>query len=227
MASSSTVESLGWDFNSFFRAEYPEKDDNPSGRIRRSPGRRVYVCLHCPARWSNGWKGNCLGHARSRHRELIRANELSQHSTQPLDSLATFKPFDSALRSVFNAQRYSGAIVELLTRHRIPFSSVAWNAMKSLALACNPAIEDCLITSRDRALNLVKANYEMYTTKLRALIQHSESMVHISTDLWTTPHRHALLAVCAQWVDRDFKLRKALLGLPECQFSHSGGTRQP
>src|SRR5260370_39816248 len=34
-----------------------------------------------------------------------------------------------------------------------------------------------------------------------------------------------MLAVCAQWVDRDFKLRKALLGLPECQFSHSGETQ--
>ena len=47
-------------------------------------------------------------------------------------------------------------------------------------------------------------------------------MIYFSTDLWTSPHRHGMLAVCAQWVDDSFKLRKALLGLPECQFSHSG-----
>jgi len=31
-----------------------------------------------------------------------------------------------------------------------------------------------------------------------------------------------MLAVCAQWVDYNHTLRKALLGLPECPFSHSG-----
>ena len=110
----------------------------------------------------------------------------------------------------------------LLTRRRIPFSSVTWDEMKSLALACNPAIEDCLITSRKRAMKIIDANYGLYSSNLRDLIRESQSMIHISTDLWTSPHRHAMLAVCAQWVDHDYKLRKALLGLPECQFSHSG-----
>lgn len=31
-----------------------------------------------------------------------------------------------------------------------------------------------------------------------------------------------MLAVCAQWADRDYQLRKALLGLPELRDSHSG-----
>lgn len=31
-----------------------------------------------------------------------------------------------------------------------------------------------------------------------------------------------MLAVCAQWVDQDHQLRKALLGLPECPNNHSG-----
>jgi hypothetical protein len=94
--------------------------------------------------------------------------------------------------------------------------------MKSLALACNPAIEDCLITSRDQAMKIINSNYGLYASQLRDLIQGSQSMIHISTDLWTSPHRHAMLAVCAQWVDYNYALRKALLGLPECPFSHSG-----
>ncbi|KAI0603786.1 hypothetical protein TUN205_11975, partial [Pyrenophora tritici-repentis] len=48
------------------------------------------------------------------------------------------------------------------------------------------------------------------------------SPIHISTDLWTSPFRSSLLAVCAQWVDHEYKLQKALLGLPECRYSHSG-----
>ncbi|KFA54527.1 hypothetical protein S40293_09905 [Stachybotrys chartarum IBT 40293] len=50
----------------------------------------------------------------------------------------------------------------------------------------------------------------------------ASSPIHISTDLWTSPHRHALLAVCAQWVDQDDQLQKALLRLPECRDNHSG-----
>ncbi|KAH7471703.1 hypothetical protein FOMA001_g13695 [Fusarium oxysporum f. sp. matthiolae] len=194
------IERLGWDFYSFFRVEYPEKNKTQTGRVRKSYGRREY--------------------------QLIQANETSQNSQQstqpPIDSYMTFQPSDSALRNVFNAQRYTEAIVGLLTRRRVPFSSVTWDEMKSLALACNPAIEDCLITSRDQAMKIINANYVLYASQLRDLIQGSQSMIHISTYLWTSPHRHAMLAVCAQWVDYNYALRKALLGLPECPFSHSG-----
>jgi hypothetical protein len=31
-----------------------------------------------------------------------------------------------------------------------------------------------------------------------------------------------MLAICAQWVDQDYLLQKALLGLPECRYSHAG-----
>jgi hypothetical protein len=94
--------------------------------------------------------------------------------------------------------------------------------MKSLALACNPAIEDCLITGHHQAMKIINANYGLYVSQPRDLFQGSQSMIHISTDLWTSPHRHAILAVCAQWVDYNYALRKPLLGLPECPFSHSG-----
>ena len=29
-----------------------------------------------------------------------------------------------------------------------------------------------------------------------------------------------MLAICAQWVDKDYILRKALIGLPECRHNH-------
>ncbi|KAG6990379.1 hypothetical protein FocnCong_v019917 [Fusarium oxysporum f. sp. conglutinans] len=219
------IERLGWDIYSFFRVEYPEKNKTQIGRVRKSYGRREYVCLHCSTRWSNGYTSNAITHAQNRHRQLIQASETSQNSqqsTQPsIHSYIAFQPSDSALRNVFNAQRYIEAIVGLLTRRRVPFSSVTWDEMKSLALACNPAIEDCLITSRDQAMKIINANYGLYASQLRDLIQGSQSMIHISTDLWTSPHRHAMLAVCAQWVDYNYTLRKALLGLPECPFSHS------
>jgi hypothetical protein len=142
-----------------------------------------------------------------------------------LDTYMNHRVSESTLRNVFNAQQYTDAVLGLLTRRRVPFSAVEWDEMKSLALACNPAIEDCLITNRRRAHKIINANYALYIDQLKGLLQHSVSMIHISTDLWTSPHRHAMLAVCAQWVDKDYRLRKALLGLPECRHSHNGETQ--
>jgi hypothetical protein len=112
--------------------------------------------------------------------------------------------------------------VGLLTRRRLPLTAVEWNELKDLALACNPAIGDLLITSRRTMARLIAANYDLYIEKLKDSLSTAPSQIHISSDLWTSPHRHALLAVCAQWVDSNYKLQKALLGLPECRFTHSG-----
>jgi len=88
-----------------------------------------------------------------------------------MDSFVDFRASDSTLRNAFNEQSYTEAIVGLLTRRRIPFSAVVWDEMKQLALACNPAIEDLLITSRPRAMKIIDSNYELYVDQLMELIQ--------------------------------------------------------
>ncbi|KID86969.1 Ribonuclease H-like protein, partial [Metarhizium majus ARSEF 297] len=135
-----------------------------------------------------------------------------------------FVPITSqnSLRNSFNQQAYREAIVGLLTRRRMPFSAVEWSEMKDLALACNPAVEDLLITSRRTAVRYIASNYRLYQGQIKEGLATSISPIHISSDLWTSPHRHSLLAICAQWVDSDGRLQKALLGLPECRYSHSG-----
>ncbi|EJP60725.1 metalloreductase transmembrane component [Beauveria bassiana ARSEF 2860] len=40
--------------------------------------------------------------------------------------------------------------------------------------------------------------------------------------MWTSPARRGHLAICVQWVDGGYKLRKALLGLPQVAHSQSG-----
>ncbi|KAI7768429.1 hypothetical protein LZL87_013687 [Fusarium oxysporum] len=88
--------------------------------------------------------------------------------------------------------------------------------------SCNPAIEDSLITSRRTVVRYIAASYEFYAAQLAESLQSAISMIHFSSDLWTSPHRHGMLAVCGQWVDKGYKLRKALLDLLECRKGHSG-----
>ncbi len=225
-ASLAAIQKLNWDFYSFFRIDYPNKHQTQPGKARKTLGRREYVCINCTNRWSNRYPNNAIQHAQSQHLRLLRANEASRSSRSStktsMDSFVVTRSSDSGLRNAFNAQQYSEAIVGLLTRRRVSFSAVEWDEMKDFALACNPAIEDLLITSRNRAMRIIDANFALYASQLKETLQGAQSMIHISTDLWTSPHRHAMLAVCAQWVDEGYRLRKALLGLPECRYSHSG-----
>jgi len=128
----------------------------------------------------------------------------------------------SALRNGFNEQKYREALIGLLTRRRLPFSAVEWDELKDMMLAGNHAIGDLLITSRRTAVRYIASNYSLYREQLKANLSSARGPIHISTDLWTSPYRSALLAICAQWVGSDYTIQKALLALPECRYSHSG-----
>ena len=184
--------------------------------MRKTKGTGVYHCVHCP--WSNTYKPNAVRHAENMHTQLVK-------DATPQLSSQGFSAYEPSLRHVFNKQRYNNAVLGLLTRRRLPFSAVGWMEIKDMVLAANPAVEDVLIKTRSAAMSLITSSYSVYAGQIKELLKESKSMIHISTDLWTTPHCHAMMAVCVQWVDKDFGLRKALLGLPECRYSHSGETQ--
>jgi hypothetical protein len=147
---------------------------------------------------------------------------MPQIQQQSITSMFTSISSNSALRNSFDEQRYRDALIGLLTRRRVAFSAVEWDELKDMMLAGNPAIEDLLITSRRTAVRYIASNYILYREQLKVKLSSARGSIHISTDLWTSPHRSALLAVCAQWVSDNYTIEKALLGLPECRYSHSG-----
>ncbi|KAF5721631.1 ribonuclease H [Fusarium mundagurra] len=195
--------------------------DRSNTRGRKTGGRTIYTCTACgDKRYDH--KANAANHIRNNHPVASRSTR-SVSGTQRSIS-AHFRPVASedALRNAFNPQAYQEALISILTRRRVPFSAIEWDEFKQLALACNPYIKDSLITSRRTMVRYIAANYDFYSSEIKDSLTTASSPIHISTDLWTSPHRHSLLAVCAQWVDKDYKLRKALLSLPECAESHSG-----
>ncbi|KAL6406105.1 putative AC9 transposase [Ilyonectria robusta] len=180
--------------------QYPDKNEPlAAGRKRKTKGTVLYVCRLCP-KWSHGHRATAVQHIKNRHAAQLRPppppSPISSNQ-RSLPALFASIPTPDSLRQVFNRQAYNEAVIGLLTRRRAPFSAVEWNELKDLALACNPTIGDQLIMSRRQAMRHIAENH-------------------------TSPHRHALLAVCAQWVDQDYQLQKALLGLPECRDNHSG-----
>ncbi|KAG4271697.1 hypothetical protein FPRO04_14660 [Fusarium proliferatum] len=224
-SNSQTSDQLPSNFFSIMDRQYPDKNKPlAAGRKRKTKGTVLYVCRLCP-KWSHGHRATAVQHIKHRHAAQLRPppppSPISSNQ-RLLPAMFASIPTPDSLRQVFNRQAYNEAVIGLLTRRRAPFSAVEWNELKDLALACNPTIGDQLITSRRQAMRHIAENHVFYRDQLKGKLAIASSPIHISTDLWTSPHRHALLAVCAQWVDQDYQLQKALLGLPECRGNHSG-----
>ncbi|KAI8401489.1 hypothetical protein FOFC_18358 [Fusarium oxysporum] len=106
-------------FDCIFRATYPKKGQfEPSGK-RRTKGAVVYECLLCSSdqAWSNPKRDNAIYHAKRKHRDIVNSSdntvlERSSDMGPPLkqarlDNYYTATPSESALRNVFNPQRYT------------------------------------------------------------------------------------------------------------------------
>lgn len=215
-------------FDAVIRTDTIEPPLEPGQRKKRKSW--VFICTIYPE-WSTTHRTNAIKHVNSRH--LLPAFPNSSQSTistpastpglqRDIPSMFTPTINTNGLRNAFNAQAYREALIGLLTRRRMPFSAVEWSEMTDLALACNPAIKDLLIDKRRTAVRYIASNYRLYREQLKGWLSAASSPIHIASDLWTSPNRHSLLAISAQWVDGDYKLQNALLGLRECQHSHSG-----
>jgi hypothetical protein len=224
-SSSSTPQSLSRPptppyFDAIIRTDTVQNTSNS----KRKRLKTQYICKQCPS-WSSSHRVNTITHVLKRHplSESSQLSHTSQSSQPVITSIFRTATDQNIIRNAFNQQGYRDALVGLLTRRRMPFSSIEWAEMKDLALACNPFVQDQLITSRRTAVRIIASNYQLYKGHvIEGSLSTALSPIHISTDLRTSPFRSSLLAVCAQWVDHEYKLQKALLGLPECRYSHSG-----
>lgn len=136
-------------FDAVIRTEYVElTEETYSGRKRQKRSRIQYTCTICSS-WSSHHRTNAIKHVNSRHPVPMSSAQSSRSTlalTRDISTIFTPIPSSNSLRNSFNQQAYREAIIGLLTRRRMPFSAVEWSEMKDLALACNPAIEDLLIT---------------------------------------------------------------------------------
>jgi hypothetical protein len=208
----------------------------PSGK-KRSKGFTIYTCKICVIRpFSGNHRMNAVRHVQNNHPlpaptpsfassspapESVTGHFLT-HNPRKLTSFFSPSPSPDAIRNVFSLPRYRNAIVALFTQRRLPFSAIEWTEFQELSLATNPYIEDQLIKSRRSLLRMIISNEAYYRDQIKESLRTAVSSIHISSDLWSSPNRHSLLGVTAQWVDVKCELQTALLALPECRYTHSG-----
>src|SRR5436309_7125917 len=126
----------------------PRKAPGP-GKGRASKGPARYSCSICKdPPYTSMNKSNAATHVRTLHSHInSRLDESPQSVQRSISSMLSYVPSTIALRNAFNREAYLDAATRLMSVHRLPFSAIEWEAMKAMALACNPAIDDQLITS--------------------------------------------------------------------------------
>lgn len=208
----------------------------PSGK-KGSKGHTIYTCKVCVLRpFSGNHRMNAVRHVQHNHPlpgptpqfassspapESTTENTLT-HNPRKLTSFFSSSPSPDSIRNVFSLPRYHDAIAALFTQRRLPFSAIEWKEFQELSLAANPYIEDQLIKTRRSLLRMIITNEVYYREQIKESLQAAVSSIHISSDLWSSPNRHSLLGITAQWVDKNCELQTALLALPECRYTHSG-----
>jgi hypothetical protein len=199
----------------------------------------LHYCLSCEGQkakpiWSSAYTGNAKEHVQKVHRaewkewsrnhgNFLRTNGSNQPSIDRyMEPVGVHSSRHLTLRQAFDKARFIRAFIALCARRRVSLSATDWPELQELMLAGNPTIQDLLKLSRRTLVRLLERNHVEYRKRLQTAIQDAVGQIHFSTDMWTSPARRGHLAICAQWVDCEYRLRKALLGLPQVLYSHSG-----
>ena len=180
---STSLTSTYPDFDAYMRKTYPNALTNkstplPIGRKRHSKGNCIYICSLC-SDWSSGNRAHANDHLIKVHFPHASKPDPKQFSiTSIFDTMGSM----TSLRHSFDKERYKEGVVGLFTRRRVLFSLLEWEEFKDICLACNPDIEDLLISNRRQTIRLVLSSYQFYHCQIKELLQKAAGPIHLSTD---------------------------------------------
>jgi hypothetical protein len=132
------------------------------------------------------------------------------------------KDFDlEVLKSCLSPAVIIEALVTLIVIRNLSYIIMEWPEFHTLCQVLNIASEGKITTSHSIIAIKVKEAWVKHKDVVRRAFQLTVSYIHISLDIWTSPNRHLLLAICAHFTTYELKRKKALLALKKV-LGHSG-----
>jgi hypothetical protein len=125
------------------------------------------------------------------------------------------------LKACLNTAVITEALISLIVVRNLSFALVEWPEFHTFCQVLNRASEGRVTTSHSGVYNKVKEAWGKHKDVVRRTLQAALSHIHISLDIWTSPNRWLLLAICAHFTTYDQKKQKALLALRRVP-GHSG-----
>ena len=126
------------------------------------------------------------------------------------------------LRSAIDRPTVHQTLLRLIVHHDLPLSTVEWPELHSFVFAINPLATGCIWTAHQTTSNHIARTFTERQQQVKQLLQHSQSLIHLTTDTWHSPNFKELQAITAHFVDAFGTRQKALLSLPELRNGHAG-----
>ena len=114
------------------------------------------------------------------------------------------------------------AVLPLIIHHDLPLSTVEWPELHTLVYSINHQAEDVVWRSHSSTTRRVTRTFNARRFELKQLLQSARSLIHLTSDTWTSPNYKELQSITSHFVDNYGRLCKALLALPELYNGHSG-----
>jgi hypothetical protein len=200
---------------------------------RNEHNQKIYYCRYCP--WTSV-VSNAVRHLRSEHsinvhksqslRAQVTENVLkASFSRQELLAHKTAeKSTRNILRNACNKTTYRNAVARLITRQSLSHNLVESPEWTAVCLSLNWMAGPCLINSHATIPRRIASNFNYQRGLVKEALSKAISCIQICTDSWTSglQNQKEFQAINCQFVDRNGKLCRALLALPELLHGHGG-----
>jgi hypothetical protein len=189
--------------------------------LRDSQNRRLYYCSLCSYHGSS--TTNIRYHLQSKHKiqsdePIPRTKATAIAQLQALWKQASINnqsaEFDSLiLKSVLNKEVLTQALINLIIVRNLPFRAVEWPEFHTFCQALNPESGSFITTAHSEVSKAISRSFQLQKDIVRKRVQSALTKIHLSVDIWTSPNRYRLLAICSHFIDSQEKRMKSLLAL--------------
>jgi hypothetical protein len=228
-AESSTTtqsQSTKWRSNVWEHCRRPTKDENTA----------FLYCSHClldsgKSPYGTAIAQNMKKHLKTHHQIVVEkalsknqvaVNKQMRQLYQQAGANSERDEFDTEiLEACLDTSVITEALITLIVVRNLSFILVEWPEFHTLCQVLNRASEGKITTSHSGVANKVKEAWDKHKDAVQQSLQAALSHIHISLDIWTSPNRWLLLAICAHFTTYDSKKQKALLALQKVP-GHSG-----
>jgi hypothetical protein len=193
----------------------------------------VKYCKHCtdPA-YSSSISSNMKKHLQSKHGIVIEITsgrvqtktlqQLQQLYLKAKSSDQTEEIDTQVFEHYLDQDMIYEALVSLIVVGNLSFRMVERPEFHTFCQLLNPKANTVIPTTHSTIGRKIDQAFQTHKDSIRKKLQSALSSIHLSVDIWTSPNKHLLLGITADFVDCDTeKHTKALLALPTVK-GHSG-----
>jgi hypothetical protein len=166
-------------------------------------------------------------HLKKKHKLLLGRESTDNESSycdSDLSSTVTDGlelPIHRSLVHSVNINQFRYHLLRWIVNRQLAFTEVEDDDFRAMLSTLSQSISPYLVGG-DTIRNWALDEYLRANDTVKQLLANAKSRVHISFDLWTSPHQLAICAVVAHFVSPQYRNISVLLGMKKMKGAHGG-----